>query len=243
MKYRVYDQTGGGVTEDIEADSLAEAVELGREWIEGGSWESDDGTVRLGVNLAACVRPVVTRTPRPELAADEETWVSDIIRDGPMRVVRYDDMDREELAALAAYLEYDDGTVAEDVVEMSQSIAERIRDYLDEDDEDLTDDQPATDCSGSYSDPEPECDSDGSDDGEHDWREPHDLVGGVRENPGVFSLGGTRMAFRSVCACCGVYRREERAGSNRNPGEPKAVVTHEPADEASEAWVDSLRGE
>ena len=168
--YRVYDQTGSGITHDIEAETLAEAVEAGRKWIEGGNWESHDGTIRIGVPLAACVRPVVE----------------------------------------------------------------------DEDGDDITLDQPATDCSGSYSDEEPGCDA--ADGGEHDWRARHALVGGIRENPGVWSLGGTRMWFRSVCACCGHYRTEDRAGSNRNHDEPEALVRHEGADEASEAWVARLRG-
>ena len=84
------------------------------------------------------------------------------------------------------------------------------------------------------SDPEPGCEVGG----EHEWREPHDLVGGLRENPGVWSRGGT-LSFRSVCACCGVYRTETRHRDHREP----EAVRYEPANEASEAWVASLRGE
>ena len=40
----------------------------------------------------------------------------------------------------------------------------------------------------------------------HDWQTPHALVGGLRENPGVFSSdhGGIRM--HEVCSLCGTER-------------------------------------
>lgn len=242
--YRVYDMTGSGVTHDIEAASLADAVEAGREWIEDGNWESNDGTIRIGVELAACVREVTTRAPRPDLDPQEDMLVRDILAldaaaGWGIRGLRYRDLDRRELEALADYLEDDEGgSLDGDMAELCRSVAVQIRESLAEDDEDITDDQPATDCSGTHSDDEPECESDGpGDDGGHDWRAPHALVGGIRENPGVWSCGGTAMRYETVCACCGRYRTEVRAGSNRNPGEPKATVTYRDADEASEAWL------
>lgn len=167
--YRIYDCTGGGVTHDIYAASLDEAIDAGREWIEDGDWASEDGVIRKGVTLDACVRPITT----------------------------------------------------------------------DEDGEDITDDQQENDCSGSYSDEEPECESEGpgDDDGGHDWRSPYSLLGGLRENPGVWSRGGTVTVTKSVCACCGKYRTETDAGSQLDSGEPKSVVEYEDANEDSEAWL------
>jgi len=62
--------------------------------------------------------------------------------------------------------------------------------------------------------PEPECSED-----EHDWQAPHDVVGGLRENPGVWSAGGTTMTFHRVCAHCGLHRHETCHGAQRNRGQ------------------------
>lgn len=71
----------------------------------------------------------------------------------------------------------------------------------------------------------------------HVWKSPHKLVGGIKENPGVWSLGGTKMSFREVCACCGLYKTEKHYGSQRNPDE-EDTATYEDADALSLAWVE-----
>lgn len=62
------------------------------------------------------------------------------------------------------------------------------------------------------------CDRDycGDSPDDHDWTSGE---GGLRENPGVWSLGGTKMLFASHCRTCGLGRREYHCGSQRNPGE------------------------
>jgi hypothetical protein len=102
-------------------------------------------------------------------------------------------------------------------------------------DEDATDDNDSYDCSGTYSDDLPECDA--SEDGEHDWQSPHSIVGGIRENPGVWSNGGTSFSTKSVCACCGRYNSETDKGSQCHPDEARSVIEIEDADEASLAWI------
>lgn len=87
---------------------------------------------------------------------------------------------------------------------------------------------------GEEIDQEPAC----SNGGEHDWQTPFSLVGGIKENPGVWSLGGTKMSFHEVCSCCGMHKRELHYGSQRNPDEAD-TATYEDADEASIAWVES----
>lgn len=47
--YRIYDRTGGGVTEDIYAESLDDAIERGREWITDGEWGDFQGTLNCVV--------------------------------------------------------------------------------------------------------------------------------------------------------------------------------------------------
>lgn len=86
------------------------------------------------------------------------------------------------------------------------------------------------------SDPEApgEC---GTDDDDHDWETPLELVGGCRENPGVFSIGGTTFRATSVCASCGTYRISTSRGEQRNPGEAASEIEYREADEHSRAWI------
>lgn len=72
---------------------------------------------------------------------------------------------------------------------------------------------------------------------EHDWCQPHAVVGGLDSNPGVWSGGGTALDLRSVCSCCGMYRDSHHAGSQRNPGEDAETTTYLPADEVSLRWI------
>lgn len=57
----------------------------------------------------------------------------------------------------------------------------------------------------------------------HEWCAPFDLVGGLKENPGVFSLGGTTMVFKKVCLHCGCYKTETKYGVQRNPGQSDKI--------------------
>ena len=81
---------------------------------------------------------------------------------------------------------------------------------------------------------EPEC-AEGE---EHDWCSPHEVVGGIKENPGVWSLGGTSMSFLTVCRHCGWYRTVLDRGSQRNPGELEEETSYEEPNEASLEWVE-----
>ena len=55
----------------------------------------------------------------------------------------------------------------------------------------------------------------------HDWTSEGE--GGCKENPGVWSTGGTSMVFRAHCTICGLIRIEHDPGSQRNPGEHPTV--------------------
>ena len=71
---------------------------------------------------------------------------------------------------------------------------------------------------------------------EHDWCSPHEVVGGIKENPGVWSEGGTTLVFRTVCANCGCVKIETNYGSQRNPGQCDAVE-YDTHDQEALAWV------
>lgn len=72
----------------------------------------------------------------------------------------------------------------------------------------------------------------------HEWRRPYAVVGGCRENPGVWSMGGTRLREEEVCKRCGLYRTTYYAGSQRNPDEPEERREYEAPDEGSLAWIE-----
>jgi hypothetical protein len=55
---------------------------------------------------------------------------------------------------------------------------------------------------------------------DHDWQPDS---GGCRENPGVWSTGGTSMRYIDHCSHCGMRRTRDDTGSQRNPGESDTV--------------------
>lgn len=61
--------------------------------------------------------------------------------------------------------------------------------------------------------PEPECTE-----SEHDWRSPHDIVGGLSENPGVWGSGGG-VKITEVCMHCGCARHTDTWAQDPNDGE------------------------
>jgi len=253
--YRIYDRTGGGATTDITADSLEDAVEAGREWIEGGEWSSEDGTYRT-INLPCCVREIV-----------RAAWYVDIYCSGSPRDLR-GPMTEAEARALCDGVEVDiepySGIIEQIADANSGADVELVEAWANDEgaddyraiyraagpgvdgeiDDDATDDGDSHDCTGTYSDPLPGCDAEPGDDYDgnrddegHDWRTPFRLVGGIRDNPGVWGNGGTRYTSKYVCRCCGKYKTEHDAGSQRNPDEPLTTITITDRDEASEAWL------
>jgi hypothetical protein len=72
---------------------------------------------------------------------------------------------------------------------------------------------------------EPECPSD---EGEHDWQAPHELVGGLIENPGVHGHGGG-VTITTVCMRCGARRVEDTWAQDPETGQQGLEsVTYEP---------------
>lgn len=218
--YRLYDRTGGGGTEDIIAESLEDAIQQGREWIEAGDWSGDDGVYRT-ITLECSVREIV-RYPSPD-ANGKAVW-----------------HDGTELHA------DEDG----DLIDAEGCLYCTAAD-CGEIDEDATSDNDAHDCSGEYSDALPECEANAEDGGEadidadsdgHDWRSPHSLVGGLKENPGYWSGGGTITISKSVCACCGCYKTETDKGQCHE-SESKIVIEIAPRDTDSEAWLKRIHAD
>jgi hypothetical protein len=85
---------------------------------------------------------------------------------------------------------------------------------------------------------EPECSE-----GEHDWQSPYEVLGGLKENPGVWGKGGG-IVSKEVCAHCGAYRITDTWAQDRSSGaQGLTEVTYEDADDASRAWIQGARDE
>lgn len=104
-------------------------------------------------------------------------------------------------------------------------------------------DEDGDECEDSVSvvveiDPEePAC----ADSRDHDWQAPHELLGGLRDNPGVFGHGGGTIIKR-VCAHCGAYRIYDSSAQDPCDGSQGHEATeYREADEESRAWVESLQ--
>jgi hypothetical protein len=78
---------------------------------------------------------------------------------------------------------------------------------------------------------------------EHDWQSPHEVVGGLKENPGVYGHGGG-VIITEVCAHCGGYRERDTWAQDHETGEQGLEsVEYREADDASREWVASLSEE
>jgi len=73
---------------------------------------------------------------------------------------------------------------------------------------------------------------------EHDWQSPYSVVGGCRENPGVYGHGGG-VIITTVCRHCGKYMVEDSWAQDPETGQQGLdTIAYREADEASLAWID-----
>ena len=77
----------------------------------------------------------------------------------------------------------------------------------------------------------PECEEDK----EHDWQSPHEVVGGIEENPGVWGNAGG-VIVTEVCAHCGAYKVTNTWDQSEGP-EPVTTIQYKEPDERSLEWV------
>ena len=64
----------------------------------------------------------------------------------------------------------------------------------------------------------------GDTDCDHRWVATYDIEGGLTENPGVQSVGGTAFDITDHCDRCGLGRHQHHTGSQRNTGESDTVT-------------------
>lgn len=73
---------------------------------------------------------------------------------------------------------------------------------------------------------------------DHDWQSPCAVVGGIKDNPGVWGHGGG-VIIREVCAHCGTYRVTDTWAQRMDTGEQGLTsVAYESADDESRAWIE-----
>lgn len=73
---------------------------------------------------------------------------------------------------------------------------------------------------------------------EHDWRSPYSVVGGLKENPGVFGNGGGVIS-KECCAHCGKYKISDSWAEDPSDGQQGLdSVSYEDADDDSKAYVE-----
>ncbi len=91
---------------------------------------------------------------------------------------------------------------------------------VDDRDEDYWDD---CECFRVDEDPPPCIDSD-----DHDWQSPHEIVGGIKENPGVWGNGGG-VIINEVCMRCGCQKTTDTWATHpENGSQGHTVVTYDP---------------
>jgi hypothetical protein len=73
----------------------------------------------------------------------------------------------------------------------------------------------------------------------HDWRSPI-WLGGLESNPGVSGNGGG-VRIKTVCRCCGAYKRVDTWDTNAW-GETFESVCYDKADDESEEWLAGIWG-
>ena len=75
---------------------------------------------------------------------------------------------------------------------------------------------------------------------EHVWCSPYHILGGMKENPGVWGNGGGAK-IKEVCSECGIYKLTDTWATNPvNGTQGHTSVEYLPADDRSLEWVDQL---
>jgi hypothetical protein len=84
---------------------------------------------------------------------------------------------------------------------------------------------------------EPSCSSEEG----HDWQAPFEIVGGIKDNPGVWGHGGG-VVIREVCMYCGCERVKDTWATDRETGEQGLEsITYNPGKYAYEVEQEAFK--
>jgi len=76
---------------------------------------------------------------------------------------------------------------------------------------------------------------------EHDWQSPHEFVGGLKEDPGVFS-SGPGIFLKEVCMTCGCSYLKDQGAHNTIDGRVVTKITYIPGEFAEEVVLHRHKG-
>lgn len=151
-----YEARMEGASEEITADTLAEAIEQAEEWARDGSWDTGEGTIWVHAHLI-------------EMGDDGE------------------EIERHSITV-----------------------------QIDPD--------------------EPDCTSDEG----HDWQAPYEIVGGIKENPGVWGHGGG-VTIQEACLHCGCGKLTDTWAQDPETGEQGLDSTAYQPDKYTDEVSDLMR--
>lgn len=209
MKFK-FTSNEDGVQEIQEAPDLETAKEQAEDWMREGEWGTDGAAVGVTVKAIGYViitywmgENVIGKHTTTDLGTDDKIaeW-DERMSDGAVDHPAPDGWTGEWSEAMwdAYSVTVPDGEEEYVEVEIEPDHASKIKDEV-----------------GRYN-LDSIC---GTDPDDHDWTS--DGEGGCKENPGVWSAGGTAMTFDSHCRRCGLHRHEHSTGLQRNPGQHDTV--------------------
>jgi hypothetical protein len=197
----------------VAAAKLAEQA-----WQEDDSADADDETAPTYLASLAADKAVVAARNILMHSDEEIEW--DVSEEGNDYRTVWASSSAEALEIATA--DYDASCYG-DVEETFRITIRVTNDLIDETDTDTITIDPT----------EPDC----ADEREHDWRSPYSVVGGVKENPGVWGSDHGSVRCTSVCSHCGTYRTVDYGGTDRSNGTQITTASYALADVESLAWV------
>lgn len=193
--YRCTD--GLGPAKEIEAENPTEAARLyvgpAKEWRKNGY---DDDTVDIDVT-EICHDPADEFTSHIKITLDDVYLIID--QDSGQATTRASDAD-EAIDWYADSIDF--GADNDNIRSFWVSITAHDRDGI------------RTSRKVQIDPTEPPCE----DGNEHNWTSPHEIVGGLKENPGVWGHGGG-VVITEVCSHCGLRRITDTWAQDPTDGE------------------------
>jgi hypothetical protein len=214
-----YSVTDGNGEIEIEAESAQAAC---WEWVDTGDWGSEAKTTWVSCRATEVIEPRYDAS-----GVTGASFLRDMqaAPDSNFPEIDISDLSASDRDALCSYLRADDGSLSEGDQEYCGEIADEIEalDAPEPESESHTIKIPPT---------EPDCCA-----GSHDWASPLSVVGGIKENPGVYGNGGG-VVITEVCRHCGRYQITDTWAQNPENGEQGLTsVEFRDSDESSEAWL------
>jgi hypothetical protein len=216
MSYYLRDRDAG-ITRDLDCD-YDEAVVAANDWARDGDYGEIESTIWVDTELwerATCIVSAYLRNGRPVFfgsQADLNEYLADGDNEPLMPAFRAD--------------------VTKDVRELTRSPYPHGIDLYG----DLADDKHIDTITTAIDPDAPDCD----DPRGHNWKAPHELVGGIEDNPGVWGSGGG-VKIHEVCVRCGCGKLTDTWAQRPDTGEQGLDSVAYTKDEYTEQIEEAVR--